>query len=317
MKTADGYEVLDGQQRITSFGRYVNNTYPFSVNDSDGNPRYFGSLNEEDRRRITETKLTIYVCEGDSNEIQEWFEKINIVGVPLNRQELLNATYHVSFVTLARKTFSNSGNTNMNKWLTYIKGDPRRQEVLETALKWVSGGDVKDYMASHRYDDNIDELKKHFDSVIDWISSVFDYTEKEVRGLDWGRLYDEYHDKPYDKEAVSARVNELMSDLAVRNKKGIFEYILSGEKDASLLDVRVFDDSVKRSVYEKQTKEAETKGVSNCPLCAIGHEKTATKIWKLKEMDADHVSAWSNGGATDPSNCQMLCITHNRAKGNR
>ena len=317
VKTADGYEVLDGQQRITSFGRYVNNTYPFSVNDKEGNPRYFGSLSKEDQKRITETKLTIYVCEGESNEIQEWFEKINIVGVPLNKQELLNATYHGPFITLARKTFSNSKNTNMNKWLTYIKGDPKRQDVLATALDWVSNGNIRDYMALHRNDNNIDELKAHFDSVIDWISSVFDYTDKEIRGLEWGRLYSAYHEQPYNKDVITKRVNELMSDLAVRNKKGVFEYILGGETDKKLLDIRIFDDNVKRSVYEKQTKEAKAKGISNCPQCALESGKNAVKIWAFKEMDADHVLAWSRGGATDSSNCQMLCVAHNRAKGNK
>ena len=311
------YEVLDGQQRITSFARFVNNTYPFAVNDKNGNPRYFNSLSPEEQELILNTPLTIYVCEGTSQEIQEWFEKINIVGVPLTRQELLNATYHGKFVNLARTVFSNSGNSNMNKWLTYIKGDPKRQEVLAVALDWVSNGKIDEYMAKHRDDNNIDELKNHFDSVMDWISSVFEYTDKEVRGLPWGKYYTEYHRNSYDKDVVTERVNSLMSDPSVHNRKGIFEYILSGETMLQLLDIRVFDDSTKRAVYERQTKDARDKGVSNCPLCAIGTSKNATKIYTIKEMDADHVDAWSKGGATDISNCQMLCISHNRAKGNR
>ena len=311
------YEVLDGQQRITSFARFVNNTYPFAVNDKNGNPRYFNSLSPEEQQLILNTPLTIYVCEGTSQEIQEWFEKINIVGVPLTRQELLNATYHGKFVNLARAVFSNSGNSNMNKWLTYIKGDPKRQEVLAVALDWVSNGKIDEYMAKHRDDNNIDELKNHFDSVMDWISSVFEYTDKEVRGLPWGKYYAEYHSNSYDKDAVTERVNSLMSDPSVHNRKGIFEYILSGETMPQLLDIRVFDDSTKRAVYERQTKDARDKGISNCPLCAIGTGKNATKIYTIKEMDADHVDAWSKGGATDISNCQMLCTSHNRAKGNR
>lgn len=318
VKTEQGmYEVLDGQQRITSFARFVNDSYSFAVNDQNDNPRYFKSLNPEEQRLILDTPLTIYICEGTSQEIQEWFEKINIVGVPLTRQELLNATYHGSFVNLARKVFSNSGNANMNRWLTYIKGDPKRQEVLAAALDWVSNGNTDEYMALHRNDDNINELKNHFDSVMDWISSVFDYTEKEVRGLPWGKLYSTYHENSYNKDDVTKRVNELMADESVKNKRGIFEYILGKESDPKLLDIRVFDDNTKRLVYDKQTKEAVAKGISNCPLCAIGHEKNASKIYTLKEMDADHVSAWSKGGETDITNCQMLCITHNRAKGNK
>jgi len=143
----DKYEVLDGQQRITSFGRFVNTTYPFSVPDDDGNPRYFDSLDEDIQKKILETKLTVYVCEGNASEIDKWFKTINIAGVPLNNQERLNASYYGSFVTEARKVFSNSQNANMNKWLTYIKGDPRRQEVLEVALEWVSKGNIQEYMS--------------------------------------------------------------------------------------------------------------------------------------------------------------------------
>lgn len=311
------YEVLDGQQRITSVGRFVNTTYPFAVPDKDGNPRYFDSLSEEEQKKILNTKLTIYICEGTAPEIDEWFQTINIAGVPLNDQERLNASYHGPFVTLARKEFSNSLNANMAKWLTYIKGDPKRQEVLAVALNWVSKGNVCDYMSRHRKDENIDELKSHFDSVIDWIGSVFEYTEKEVRGLPWGEYYDKYHANPYNKEEVHEKVNQLMSDPFVHNKKGVFEYILGGCTDTKLLEVRIFDDSTKRTKYNQQTVEAKRQGISNCPLCALGHSAVASKIWRYDEMDADHVTAWSNGGATDIGNCTMLCSTHNRAKGNK
>ena len=317
VRNADGmYEVLDGQQRITSFARFVNNTWPFAVNWK-GKPRYLYSLDYPEQSRILDAKLTIYVCEGEPSEIQEWFETINIAGVPLVKQELRNASYHGPFVTKARAVFSNTGNANMNHWKTYVKGDPKRQAVLETALDWVSDGDIDGYMALHRTDTTIDELKNHFDTVIDWVDSVFEYTGSEVCGLDWGRLYRQYHTNAYSKDSVTRRVDELLSDSQVTNKRGIFEYILGGEQDTFLLTVRVFDDRTKKTVYDRQTKEAMEKGVSNCPFCAIGHDNNAKRIYRLNEMDADHVTAWSHGGATDASNCQMLCKTHNRAKGNK
>ena len=317
VKNADGmYEVLDGQQRITSFARFVNGTWPFAVNWK-GKPRYLHSLDYDEQFRILDTKLTIYVCEGEPSEIQEWFETINIAGVPLVKQELRNASYHGPFVTKARATFSNTGNANMNRWKTYVKGDPKRQAILETALDWVSDGDIDGYMAQHRTDTTIDELKNHFDTVIDWVDSVFEYTGSEVCGLEWGRLYRQYHTNAYSKDAVTKRVEELLADSQVTNKRGIFEYILGGEQDTSLLNVRVFDEKTKKAVYDRQTKEAMEKGVSNCPFCAIGHDNNAKRIYKLNEMDADHVTAWSHGGATDAGNCQMLCKTHNRAKGNK
>ena len=306
------YEVLDGQQRITSFARFVNQSWQFAV-DWKGKTRYFRSLDKDDQERITKAPLTIYVCEGEPSEIQEWFETINIAGVPLVKQELRNASYHGPFVTLARAVFSNTANANMNRWQTYVRGDPKRQAVLEAALDWVSDG----YMAMHRYDTSIDELKNHFDTVIDWVDSVFEYTGSEMCGLEWGRLYKTYHKKAYSKDTVTKRVDELLSDTQVTNKKGIFEYILGGESDTTLLNIRVFDERTKKAVYDKQTKAANKKGVSNCPLCAIGHANNAKRIYRLNEMDADHVTAWSKGGSTDAANCQMLCKTHNRAKGNR
>ncbi len=311
------YEVLDGQQRITSFGRFVNNTYPFAVKDAHGKPRYFDSLSREEQQLILNTKLTIYLCEGTSKEIQTWFEKINISGVELTKQEIRNASFHGPFVTAARKKFSNSDDANMNKWLTYIKGNPRRQEVLEAALDWVSNHNIDDYMAQHRADKNIKELEDYFDSVISWIGTVFEYTGKEVRGLRWGEYYEKYHLNSYNKASVTNRVNELLNDPTVTDGKGIFEYILNGEKNTSLLNVRIFDERTKKIAYERQTKEAKGKGKSNCPLCASGNDNNAKRIYKPNEMEADHVTAWSKGGKIDERNCQMLCITHNRAKGNR
>ena len=317
VRNEDGmYEVLDGQQRITSFARYVNKSWPFAV-ELDGKPRYFDSLDANQQKLIVDAPLTIYVCEGEPSEIQAWFETINIAGVPLVKQELRNAAYHGPFVTKAREVFSNMGNANMNRWQTYVSGDPKRQAILETALEWVSDGNIDDYMAQHRYDADIDELKNHFDTVIDWVDSVFEYTGSEMCGREWGRLYREYHKNAYSKDTVAKRVNALLDDSQVGDKKGIFEYVLGGEKDSRLLNVRVFDKKTIKAVYRKQTADAEARGVSNCPLCAIGHDANAKRIYKESEMDADHVTAWSKGGATDEANCQMLCKTHNRAKGNR
>ena len=316
VKTEDGrYEVLDGQQRITSFGRFVRGKFP--VLDADGMPHYFDGLNEDERNRILTSRLTVYVCEGTETEIKEWFRTINIAGVPLVEQELLNAIYSGPFVTAAKEVFSNSGNATMQKWKCYVAGDERRQKVLETALAWVSKGAIEDYMGKHRHDADCDELKAYFTSVIDWIDGVFCGVKDEMCGLEWGRLYEKYHAQAYDPAKVWERVEALYVDEFVTDRKGIFEFVLGGEKETKLLNVRVFSEKEKKQVYAKQTADAERKGVSNCPLCAVGHAANAKRIWKLGEMDADHVAAWSKGGATDIANCQMLCKMHNRAKGNR
>jgi len=316
VKVADNkFEVLDGQQRITSIGRYV--AGKFAIKDENGMEQYFSGIASDKQKIIMETPLLIYECEGTETEIKEWFKTINIAGVPLNNQELLNAVHSGTFVTLCKEEFSNSRNSNIQKWSIYISGSVNRQEFLECALNWVSKSNIGDYMGKHRNDKSINEIKAYFNSVIDWISAVFKDVENEMKGLDWGRFYEEYHNNAYDPNAISKKLRKLYADPYVKNRRGIFEYLLGGSTDTKLLDVRVFDEATKNSVYAKQTEAAEKKGISNCPLCAIGHDSNKTKIWKLPEMDADHVNAWSKGGATDIRNCQMLCKTHNRVKGNK
>lgn len=311
----DKYEVLDGQQRITSFGRFI--TGKFDIKDEDDRYYKFSGLAEDLREKILNTPLTIYICEGTESEIKQWFKTINIAGVPLNEQELSNAIHSGPFVTKAKEEFSNSKNSNIQKWSAYISGNVLRQDFLRTALEWVSKDHIDAYMSKHRFDDNIDELKAYFNSVIDWISSVFIDVDSKMCGLKWGRLYEQYHKNSYNPQEVSVKVRELLEDPCVTDKKGIWEYILDGCQHSELLNIRVFDEPTKKSVYMQQTRKAQEKGVSNCPLCALGHDSNKTRIWTQKEMDADHVTAWSKGGATDIKNCQMLCKTHNRAKGNK
>jgi len=230
-----------------------------------------------------------------------------------------------------------------HNWSVYVSGSVQRQQFLATALSWVAaskGQEKEGYMAEHRLDTHIKELKTYFNSVIDWTTkresreSLLSHDRarrnkkgfnnprlcrgrRRRRGLEWGRLYEEYHKKSYDPAKVSKTVQKLYADVYVKNRRGVFEYILGGEKDTKLLEIRVFDDATKQTVYKQQTAAAKKKGESNCPLCAIGHGANKTKIWEQKEMDADHVTAWSKGGATDIKNCQMLCRTHNQAKGNK
>ncbi|GJQ63551.1 MAG: hypothetical protein SCALA702_26040 [Melioribacteraceae bacterium] len=311
----DKFEVLDGQQRITSIGRYVTNR--FAVKDENGMEQYFGGIAADKQEKILNTKLLIYECTGTESEIKEWFKTINIVGIPLNNQELLNAVYSGPFVTMLKEEFSNSQNANIHKWGAYITGSVNRQAFLERALDWASSGKIEEYLSRHRYENNIQAVKTYFNTVIDWVSGVFLDVEKEMCGLEWGRLYEEYHRTAYNPKKVSEEVQKLYSDPYVKSRKGIFEYVLGGSVDTKLLDVRVFDEATKRDVYKKQTAAAVEKGVSNCPLCTLGHDANKTRVWNIREMDADHVAAWSKGGETDASNCQMLCRTHNQAKGNR
>jgi hypothetical protein len=312
----DTYEVLDGQQRITSFGRFA--TGKLAVRDAHGMEQYVDGIAADLREKILSTRLTVYVCEGTESEIKAWFRTINIAGVPLNEQELLNAVHSGPFVTAAKEIFSNSQDARVQKWSAYVRGSVSRQDVLATALAWVTkGGDVGEYMSRHRFDATAKELETYFTSVIDWADGVFPRVTDEMCGLEWGRLYETYHKTAYNPAALGKRQAELLADDCVSDRRGIYEYLLGGEKEPRLLNVRVFDKTTARRAYEAQTAAAIKRGVSNCPLCALGHAASAARVWDLKDMDADHVTAWSKGGETSAANCQMLCKTHNRAKGNR
>lgn len=315
-RTSDGrLEVLDGQQRITSLGRFA--TGKLGIKDENGLPQSIGSLPVEKRELFLNAPLLIYECEGTESEIKEWFKTINIAGVPLNAQELLNAVYSGPFVTAAKAVFSNSQNSKIQMWSAYVSGAANRQDFFATALKWVSKGEPEKYMRDHRYSGDISELTNYFNSVIDWIKGVFPIVESEMRGLEWGELYERFHATPYNPAHMSERVKDLYGDPYVKNRRGVFEFLLGGEQDFKLLDVRVFDEATKKSVYTRQTEAAKREDKSNCPYCAISQDANQKRIWKLSEMDADHVTAWSRGGATSIENCQMLCKHHNRAKGNR
>ncbi|MEX5274571.1 DUF262 domain-containing protein [Kocuria sp. CPCC 205235] len=313
-------EVLDGQQRITSIGRFV--TGKFAI-IRDGREQVFSSLPQEDQDTITDSTLLVYVCKGTEAEIKEWFQTINIVGIPLNAQELRNAVYSGPFVTAAKAEFSNSKNAHQQKWQAYVKGSPQRQEILEEALEWVASAQrppqpIDGYMAAHRTDTDIEELSTYFTTVIDWIGSVFTgIPHKTMRGLDWGRFYEQYRTIPYRADQITARAQELLDDPAVNDQRGIYEYLLGGESEKSLLNVRLFEPSVKKKAYKQQADAAKAEGLSNCSVCATVDNNNKTRIYKIDEMEGDHVTAWSRGGSSDLANCEMLCKTHNRAKGNR
>ena len=311
-------EILDGQQRVTSIGRYLTNK--FAIIDENDNPQYFRTLAEDLREKIENAKLLVYECQGEESEIKQWFKTINIAGVPLNEQELLNAVYSGPFVSAGKEEFSNSQNANIQMWSAYIRGSADRQDYWSTALEWVSfanGVSVGDYMSQHRDESNISEVKRYFNTVIDWVSTLFEDIEPEMQGVEWGRLYETFRENSYSSAMLTSRVKAIYDDPYVQKKKGIWEYVLGGEIEPKLLNVRFFDTATSRLVYGEQTAKAVAAGISNCPLCAVGHDANKVRIYKLREMGADHVTAWSKNGSTTKENCQMLCTSHNSAKGNK
>lgn len=308
-------EVLDGQQRVTSLGRFLSDKFSIML---DGRPYKYSRLPKEIREKIDDERIMAHICtEGTEYEVMKWFTIINMVGIEINKQEERNASYYGPFVTLAKQVFSNKKNSNVAMWQRYIKGEVDRQKVLECALDWVSLGNIDNYMQEHRYENNIDELKDHFDDVINWIKGTFDDVDSEMCGLKWGEYYDKYHKIHYNHDEVNAKVRELRADERVTNRKNIYEYVLGGCEDDTLLNIRVFDKTQKSILYTRQTADAKEKGLSNCPDCVLEGKANKSRIWDIKDMEADHIKAWSKGGPTDLENGQMLCIRHNRLKGNK
>lgn len=283
------FEVLDGQQRTVSFCQYVNNDY--SIDN-----RFFHNLTETEKQHILNYKLMIYFCEGGDKEKLDWFRIVNIAGERLYDQELRNAVYTGPWLSDAKLKFSK---TNCAAYLLakdYVNGSPIRQELLEIALKWISKGDIEAYMAAHQHDPNANELWMYFRNIIEWVKLTFPNYRREMKGVDWGSLYDQFKNDVIDTRALANEVDALMMDDDVTRKRGIYPYVLT--RNPRHLNIRAFSDNQKREAYERQ------KGV--CVRCG--------KQFEISQMEADHITPWRLGGKTHADNCQMLCKQCNREK---
>lgn len=288
-KNEDGtYEVLDGQQRTISFCQYVNGD--FAINE-----KYFHNLTEYEQEQIMDYKVMVYICEGNDKERLDWFRTINIAGEKLTEQELLNINYTGEWLSHAKRLFSktNCNAVKVQDKFMLTNGTPIRQEVLETALSWIAGGKDKiaGYMAEHQHDSNANELWLHFSKVIEWVKIHFPTYRKEMKGLDWGKLYSEYKDEFYDAKELESQISELMADEDVTSKKGVYEYVLSRGKKERCLSLRAFSDKDKRTAYERQ--------MHKCAVCG--------KEIEFEKMQGDHIVEWSKGGKTTLDNLQMVC----------
>jgi hypothetical protein len=293
-----GFEVIDGQQRTISLCQYVEGEFALSV---FGKPevRYFHNLQQDEKDRLLDYELMIYQCAGSDSEKLEWFKTINIAGEPLTAQELRNAVYHGPWVSAAKPYFSKTNCPAYQQAHDLMSGSPIRQDYLETAIEWLNAGDVEGYMAAHQNDPNANELWLYFKKVVEWVRTVFPTYRREMKGLSWGSFYNRFGETALDTAAIEARVDELMVDDEIDNKRGIYEYVLDGEERH--LNLRAFNDKQKREAYERQ------KGI--CVKCG--------EHFEFEGMEGDHITPWHEGGKTIASNCQMLCIFDNRSKGSK
>ena len=289
------FEVIDGQQRTISICQYVDGDFAFQN-------RYFHNLKADEKEKILNYTLMVYVCSGTESEKLEWFKTINIAGEKLTEQELRNAVYTGSWVSDAKRYFSKSGCVAYNIGSDYLNGSPIRQEFLETAIDWISEGKIENYMATHQHDPNATALwlYLYFQSVITWVNATFTVKRKKfMKGIQWGLFYNKYKDVVFDTKAIEEETARLIADDEVEKKSGIYAYILT--KDERYLGIRTFSDSVKQKVYENQ------KGI--CPICK--------NHFDISEMEGDHITPWVEGGKTIEENCQMLCKDDNRRKSSK
>lgn len=285
----DTYEVLDGQQRTISICEYVAGNFSLDF-------RYFHNLTDTEREEILDYKLMVYFCEGDDREKLDWFRTINIAGEKLTDQELRNAIYTGTWLTDAKRYFSRTGCAAYEIGSEYLNGSPIRQDYLETAIAWRSHGNIEQYMSERQHKPNANELWLYFQSVIGWVRATFPAYRREMKGVAWGPIYNEFHDREYDAVALEAEIVRLMQDEDVTKKSGIYEYVLT--RNERYLNIRAFTDKQKREAYERQA------GI--CPKCG--------RHFEIHEMEADHITPWHEGGRTVPENCQMLCKQCNRVK---
>ncbi len=294
----DGYELMDGQQRTVSICQYVSGDFSVLV---DGSPRFFNNLTVEKQEQILNYELSVYVCDGTEGEKLDWFKVINIAGEKLTDQELRNAIYTGPWLADAKRWFSKTGAPAVQDGRDrLVSGSTIRQEVLEKALDWCSGEKIESYMSAHQHDKDAQELWQYWQAAFDWVKRVFPNQDsargKLMKGLPWGEFYNHHKDDKINAAELEKRIVELIEDDEVDNKRGIYEYLLSGNERS--LNLRAFDEKTKQKVYAKQ------KGI--CPTCK--------KRFEIDGMEADHIIPWHQGGKTEASNCQMLCKMDNRTK---
>ena len=290
VKNEDGtYEVLDGQQRTISICEYIAGKFSLDY-------QYFHNLEREEQEQILDYRLMVYLCEGDDKEKLDWFKTINIAGEKLSDQELRNAIYTGPWLTDAKRYFSKTRCPVYNIASEYLKGSSIRQDYLETAIKWISNGDIEEYMAANQHKQNANELWLYFQSVISWVVATFTNYRKEMKGVDFGVLYNEFKGNQHDTEKLDEEITRLMLDVDVTKKSGIYPYVITGNE--KYLNIRAFNDNQKVEAYEKQ------EGI--CVKCG--------EYFEFSEMEADHITPWCEGGKTIAENCQMLCRHDNRIK---
>lgn len=303
------YELIDGQQRTLSICTFLNNDFSCKGLFGFSRPLQFGSLPSDLQDKLLDYELTVYICDGNPSEKLEWFKTINIAGEELTNQELRNAVYAGPWVSDAKRNFSKTGCAAYGLGSNYLKGTPIRQEYLETAIYWYGDQampklDIEECMMKHQHDPKAQDLWDYFQRVIEWVETLFPTYRKEMKGLPWGIYYNRYHKNTYDPIALEQEIATLMADEDVTKKNGIYKYVLEkaiGNDDPSVLGIRAFSDSQKRTAYEQQG------GV--CPHCG--------KKYEYKEMEGDHIIPWSKGGKTELANLQMLCQACNRRKSNK
>ena len=286
------FEIIDGQQRTISICQYVNGDFAYLF-------KYFHNLQEDEKEQILNYELQVYICSGTDSEKLKWFETINIAGEKLTEQELRNAVYAGSWVSDAKRYFSKNNCVAYGLASKYVSGSPIRQDYLETAIRWISKGNIEVYMGNHQHDPNAVALWNHFSSVINWVKALFPKYRKEMKSVDWGTLYEKFKEQSLDATALEEKVTKLMMDSDVQKKSGIYAYVLDG--DEHHLGIRAFDDNTKREVYERQ------QGI--CKICG--------KHFDIEQMEADHITPWKEGGRTIAENCQMLCRECNRRKSDK
>lgn len=327
-KKEDGtFELMDGQQRTLSICKYYMGQYSVDV-DVAGKirPRTFDSLGDK-QNDFMNYPITVYICDGSTTEKLEWFEIINISGLKLTHQEMLNAMFPSAWTTDAKRYFSRANGegfaseghiSNGHTYGDYVNVDGGsrsekenavvRQKLLEIVLGWAVDAynrekglvkpneeTVDGFMGRHREDPNALELWHYYENVMEWVRATFPVYHKSMKSVNWGILYNIYGPKVIP--GAAAKVAKIMeSEDEISNIKGVYEAVLAD--DMKYLNVRNFD---KKDIHRKYIEQS-----GKCSYCHAELEE--------KDMHGDHIRPWSKGGKTEYGNLQLLCSACNLKK---
>jgi len=335
--------VIDGQQRITSFVRYLSNEFKLTGLEelSTLNGKYFKDLDKNYQRKIKQTTISSIVIKKESQDLKyEIFARLNQGSVKLKPQELRNCIYRGTLNNLIESI------AKENQTLPLLfHSENNRKQYQEYILRFFALKNfnecssslkktMNDYMAKNQNIDKteIDKLKTLFNSKIDIIKQIFgetafcsyDRQNDKITKTFSGSIYDSLiiPCSFFDNHSLMVHANELREQFEATKRNNLqyqdYTYAATGSRSRvigrimliyNLISNIVKNENTKR-VFDSNTKEyLWANGNHVCAFCK-------QEILDINDAEVDHIIAYSKGGETIIENAQLLHRHCNRVKNN-